>query len=97
MGPIPFFLTFRAELKKISKKNIRPKMTDSRGNFKKERRMVRLLLLLRSSGKKIDFFVFEDILMGPIPFFLTFHAEFKKFIFFEIRPKMTDSRGNFTM
>ena len=55
-----------------------------------------LLLLRSSSGKKIDFFVFEDILMGPIPFFLTFHADFKKFIFFEIRPKMTDSRGNFT-
>ena len=34
--------------------------------------------------------------MGPIPFFLTFRAEFKKFIFFEIRPKMTDSRGNFS-
>ena len=33
MGPIPFFLTFRAELKKISKKIIRPKMTDSTGNF----------------------------------------------------------------
>ena len=96
MGPIPFFLTFRAELKKVRIFEIRPKMTDSRGNLKKERRMVRLLLL-RSSGKKIDFFVFEDILMGPIPFFLTFHAEFKKFIFFEIRPKMTDSRGNFTM
>ena len=46
--------------------------------------------------KKIDFFVFGPIWMGPIPFFLTFHAEFKKFIFFEIRPKMTDSRGNFT-
>ena len=32
--------------------------------------------------KKIDFFVFGPIWMGPIPFFLTFHAEFKKFIFF---------------
>ena len=33
MGPIPFFLTFRAELKKISKKIIRPIFTDSTGNF----------------------------------------------------------------
>ena len=34
--------------------------------------------------------------MGPIPFFLTFRAEFKKFKIFEIRPKMTDSTGNFS-
>ena len=43
-----------------------------------------VLLLRSSSGKKIDFFVYEDILMGPIPFFLTFQAELKKFIFFSL-------------
>ena len=33
MGPIPFFLTFRAELKKVSNFWIRPIITDSTGNF----------------------------------------------------------------
>ena len=42
-----------------------------------------------------DWNFFWDILMGPIPFFLTFRAELKKVRIFEIRPKMTDSRGNF--
>ena len=54
-----------------------------------------LLLLRSSSGKKIDFFVFEDILMGPIPFFLTFRAELKKISKKIIRPIFTDSTGNF--
>ena len=83
MGPIPFFLTFRAELKKVRIFEIRPKMTDSRGNFKK-RRGSSAAAAAQQQKKKIDFFVFEDILMGPIPFFLTFQAELKKFIFFSL-------------
>ena len=33
MGPIPFFLTFQAELKKVLDGWIRPKMADSRADF----------------------------------------------------------------
>ena len=34
--------------------------------------------------------------MGPIPFFLTFHSELKKVQFGLNRPRIADSRGNFS-
>jgi hypothetical protein len=33
MGPIPFFLTFHSELKKVSNFLNRPRIADSRGNL----------------------------------------------------------------
>ena len=40
---------------------------------------------------------FWDIFTGPIPFFLTFHSELKKVSNFWNRPRIADSRGNFSL
>ena len=48
----------------------------------------------RGGARKSRTNFFSLILMGPIPFFLTFHSELKKVQFGLNRPRIADSRGN---
>ena len=94
MGPIPFFLTFRAELKKISKKIIRPKMTDSRGNFKK-RRGSSAAAAAQQQWKKNRLFCFWRYLNGTNSILPNFSCWVEKVYFFWDSAKNDGFQGKF--
>ena len=94
MGPIPFFLTFRAELKKVRIFEIRPKMTDSRGNFKKRRGSC-AAAAAQQQWKKNRLFCFWRYLNGTNSILPNFSCWVQKVYFFLDSAKNDGFQGKF--